>query len=60
VFKNKDISMKKVNSSKVCLVCGSGPTNNNYGAFTCSPCKVFFHRNVHMDLVSYQNIFYFI
>ncbi len=52
--------MKKVNSSKVCLVCGSGPTNNNYGAFTCSPCKVFFHRNVHMDLVSYQNIFYFI
>jgi hypothetical protein len=58
MFNDKDVSMEEVNLSKTCSVCGSGPVNKNYGALTCSPCKVFFHRNVHIDLVSYNKRFY--
>ncbi len=53
---DKDQSMAEKNLSKICLVCGSGDAQKNYGAFTCSPCKVFFRRNIHLDLVCYKEI----
>jgi hypothetical protein len=43
--------MGEENLSKICLVCGSEGAKKNYGALTCSPCKVFFRRNVHLNLV---------
>ncbi len=46
--------MNEINSSKICLVCGSGEAKTHYGAMTCAPCKVFFRRNVNLDLVSYE------
>ncbi len=41
-----------INPDEVCSVCRFGEGKNNYGAITCSSCKVFFRRNEHLNLVS--------
>ncbi len=35
----------------VCSICGFGKAKKNYGALTCSSCKIFFRRNENFDLV---------
>jgi transposase len=45
------IEDEEINFLNVCSVCGYQKGKNNYGAFTCSSCKVFFRRNADLDLV---------
>jgi len=40
--------IEKVN---ICSICGFGKAKKNYGALTCSSCKIFFRRNENFDLV---------
>ena len=45
-----------------CKICGAPALHSNYGAVTCSPCKMFFKRNVKTDQVSLyelRNLFFF-
>jgi len=65
MFSDKDQSLQnsieEKNQLNLCSVCGYQKGKNNYGAFTCSSCKVFFRRNAHMDLVCLHliKIFFF-
>jgi hypothetical protein len=47
--------------SHQCKICGGSALNSNYGAITCSPCKMFFKRNAAVDQVSHHKyIFIFL
>jgi hypothetical protein len=41
--------------SHQCQICGEFALHSNYGAMTCSPCKMFFKRNATTDRVSHHN-----
>lgn len=43
-----------------CKVCGAPALHSNYGAITCSPCKIFFKRNATIKNVSYEICFLFL
>jgi len=45
---NERNRIEKVN---ICSICGFGKAKKNYGALTCSSCKIFFRRNENFDLV---------
>jgi hypothetical protein len=35
-----------------CKICGASALHSNFGAMTCSPCKMFFKRNAETGKVS--------
>ncbi len=48
------ISIEEMN---ICSICGFGKAKKNYGALTCSSCKIFFRRNENFDLVKKNKLF---
>ena len=50
-----DIKTQTQSISHECKICGAIALHSNYGAMTCSPCKMFFRRNAKLDRVSHHN-----
>jgi hypothetical protein len=50
-----DVKPQPESISRECKICGATALHSNYGAMTCSPCKMFFKRNAKLDRVSHYN-----
>ncbi len=56
---NNDNQIALIPTSKLkCKVCRSPATRPHFGVMSCESCRVFFRRNAHKELVSW-NYFYF-
>ncbi|CAF4823692.1 unnamed protein product [Rotaria socialis] len=50
-------TIKKNVSSEICQVCGEENVKSAYGVQSCASCKIFFRRNVNLDLNTNKCIF---
>jgi hypothetical protein len=50
--KQTNIRQRSKEKSNQCIICGAPALYSNFGAITCSPCKMFFKRNAEIGQVS--------